>query len=87
MAVSVVDIFQSGGSFMWVILGMFAFGLFTKHQIRDKFVPLIAILSPVLCYLLSVYDTQWFMGYDFGFELLLVNGFLTFTGLFIVNKK
>ncbi len=66
---------------------MFAFGLFTKYKIRDRFVPLIAILSPAICYLLSLYDQELFWGYDLGFELLLVNGFLCFLGLFIVHKK
>ena len=69
------------------LLGMFAFGLFTRYSVRDAYVPLIAILSPAICYLLSVYDQQLFGGYDFGFELLLVNGFLTFTGLLLVHKK
>ena len=81
------SLFTIAGYTYGPLLGLFAFGLFTKYQIRDKYVPLIAILSPALCYLLSVYDTQIFMGYNLGFELLLVNGFLTFTGLFIVHKK
>ncbi|MDT8394777.1 MAG: sodium:solute symporter [Bacteroidales bacterium] len=69
------------------LLGMFAFGLFTKLKVRDGTVPLIAILSPAICYVLSIFDQQLFHGYDLGFELLLVNGFLTFTGLFLVHKK
>jgi len=81
------SLFTIAGYTYGPLLGMFAFGLLTKYKVNDRFVPLIAILSPAICYVLSVYDTQWFMGYDFGFELLLVNGFLTFTGLFIVNKK
>ncbi len=81
------SLFTIAGYTYGPLLGMFAFGLLTKYKVKDRFVPLIAILSPAMCYVLSVYDTQWFMGYDFGFELLLVNGFFTFTGLFIVNKK
>ncbi|MCK5765640.1 MAG: sodium:solute symporter, partial [Bacteroidales bacterium] len=81
------SLFTIAGYTYGPLLGMFAYGLFTKHKIRDKYVPLIAIISPVLCYVLSVYDTRLFWGYDFGFELLLVNGFLTFMGLFIVSKK
>ena len=69
------------------LLGLFAFGLFTKYSVKDRYVPLIAVLSPALCYLLSIFDTQLFYGYNLGFELLLVNGFLTFLGLFIVSKK
>ena len=81
------SLFTIAGYTYGPLLGMFAYGLFTKHKIRDRYVPLIAIISPVLCYVLSVYDTRMFWGYDFGFELLLVNGFLTFLGLFIVHKK
>ena len=83
----IASLFTIAGYTYGPLLGMFAFGLFTKRKVRDKWVPLIAILSPAICYLLSVYDTRIFGGYDFGFELLLVNGFLTFAGLFIVNKK
>jgi len=81
------SLFTIAGYTYGPLLGMFAFGLFTKYKIHDKFVPLIAVLSPAICYLLSIYDKDIFWGYDFGFELLLVNGFLTFLGLFIVNKK
>ncbi|HSG67627.1 MAG TPA: hypothetical protein VK994_02895, partial [Bacteroidales bacterium] len=69
------------------LLGMFTFGLFTKYQVRDNFVPLVAIISPAICYVLSIYDKQLLIGYDLGFELLLVNGLLTFLGLTIVSKK
>lgn len=69
------------------LLGLYAFGLFTKFQINDKLVPLIAILSPTACYLLSLFSEQLFYGYKFGFELLIVNGLLTFIGLYFVKKK
>lgn len=69
------------------LLGLFAFGLFTSRKVRDNAVPIIALLAPAACYLLSIYDQSLFNGYDLGFELLLVNGFLTFTGLFLVSKK
>jgi SSS family solute:Na+ symporter len=81
------SLFTIAGYTYGPLLGMFAFGLFTSYQIRDKYAPLIAIISPLLCYLLSLYDTQIFFGYNLGFELLLLNGFLTFIGLFIVHKK
>lgn len=68
------------------LLGLFAFGLFTKFRVMDSFVPAIAILSPFICYILSLNAEKWFWGYHFGFELLLVNGLITFIGLLIVNK-
>jgi len=81
------SLFTIAGYTYGPLLGMFAFGLFTKRKVNDSLVPFIAVLSPTICYVLSIFDKEIFMGYDFGFELLLVNGFLTFMGLFIVNKK
>ncbi|MBN1339901.1 MAG: sodium:solute symporter [Bacteroidales bacterium] len=69
------------------LLGMFAFGLFTKYRVRDPWAPVIAVISPVICYFLSVHSMQLFNGYRFGFELLIINGLLTFTGLWMVKKS
>ena len=69
------------------LLGLFAFGIFTKFQIHDRYVWLIAILSVVISYILNFYSRQWFGGYIFGFELLAVNGLITFTGLLLVRKS
>jgi Na+/proline symporter len=69
------------------LLGLFAFGLFTRRQVNDRITPFIAILSPVVCYFLSTYSEELFNGYKFGFELLLLNGFLTFTGLLCFSHK
>lgn len=68
------------------LLGLYAFGLFTKWNVRDKFVPVVCIISPVICYLLSQYSTVLFNGYKFGFELLILNGALTFAGLSLLKK-
>lgn len=68
------------------LLGLFAFGLIMKRKINDKLVPLICILAPVICFILSQNSQQWFH-YSFDFELLLLNGILTFIGLFIISKK
>ncbi|MBU1011982.1 MAG: sodium:solute symporter [Bacteroidetes bacterium] len=69
------------------LLGLFTFGLFTQRTLKDRWVPLIAILSPIICYIVSENSIQWFNGYRFGFELLILNGMLTFTGLFIMSNK
>lgn len=81
------SLFTIAGYTYGPLLGMFAFGLFTKYRLRDGYVPVIAVMSPALCYLLSIYDKQWLHGYDLGFELLLVNGLITFLGLLLVRKK
>jgi len=69
------------------LLGLFSFGLFTKRKVRDRFVPYIALLSPVFCFFLSEYSKKLFSGYTFGFELLIVNGFLTFLGLWMLSYR
>ena len=67
------------------LLGLFMFGLFTKRQIIDKYVPIIVVLAPVLSYVLYVYDVQILSGFDFGPDLIIINGFITFCSLFIIS--
>ncbi|MDP3357925.1 MAG: sodium:solute symporter [Lutibacter sp.] len=68
------------------LLGLFAFGIFTKHRIKDKYVWIIAIASVILSYLLNAYSVKLFNGYSFGYELLIVNGLLTYFGLYLIKK-
>ncbi|MHB1146387.1 MAG: sodium:solute symporter [Lutibacter sp.] len=68
------------------LLGLFAFGIFTKHSIKDKYVWIIAIVSVILSYLLNAYSVELFNGYSFGYELLIVNGLLTYFGLYLIKK-
>ena len=65
---------------------MFVFGLACKKKVRDKWVPLVAVLSPVLCYILQTHSEQWLGGYQFGYELLLVNALLTVAGLVLLTR-
>lgn len=69
------------------LLGLFAFGLFTTWQVYDRWVPFLAVLSPLLCYILSANSVSWLGGYRFGFELLVVNGLLMFAGLYLLRRK
>ena len=68
------------------LLGLFAFGIFTKLQIKDSYVWVIAILSVIATYLLNSYSIQLLNGYVFGYELLIVNGLLTFIGLYFIKN-
>ena len=68
------------------LLGLFVFGLFTKKQPNDTFVPYICIISPLLCYLLDLI-AQHLWSYRFGYELLMLNGLLTFTGLWVSSLR
>ena len=69
------------------LLGLFAFGLFTKFAVKDNYVWIVAVLSPVICYFINTNSEFLFNGYKFGFELMILNGALTFAGLFILRKK
>ena len=72
------------------LLGLFGFGLFTKWTIKSKYeklVPVIAVLAPIICYFLKMYSTQLFNGYMIGFELLIINGLLTFIGLRFISQQ
>ncbi|MDI1232821.1 MAG: sodium:solute symporter [bacterium] len=69
------------------LIGLFAAGLFTKIKFSDKWIPLICLISPLFCYFLNIYDQQWLGGYDFGNEIILVNGLLTFLFLLLLKNK
>ena len=66
------------------LLGLFTFGLFTRQQPIDRFVPYICIASPLICYVLNLV-TQHVWNYRFGYELLMLNGLLTFMGLWLTH--
>ena len=80
-------LFDIAGFTYGPLLGLYAFGLFTKWKVRDRLVPIVAIVSPVVCYLLKLHSATLFGGYQLGFELLLLNGLLTFIGLVIIRKR
>ncbi len=69
------------------LLGMFSFGLLTRYGVRDKWVPLVVVISPIVCYILSTYDQLLLNGYNFGFELLILNGIFTFLGLWMIRTN
>ncbi len=68
------------------LLGLFAFGLFNKAKVQDRWVPLVCVVSPLICYVLQQNSAAWFHGYKIGFELLILNGLLTFLGLWLIRK-
>ncbi|NPA44379.1 MAG: sodium:solute symporter [Chlorobi bacterium] len=80
-------VFTAAGYTYGPILGLFAFGLITKRKVIDKAIPFIAIISPILLYFINMFSEEILFGYKFGFELLILNGALTFLGLFIFSKK
>jgi Na+/proline symporter len=68
------------------LLGLYSFGLFTGLKVRDRMVPIVAVISPFITCLLDSHSVQWFGGYRFGFELLIVNGLISFAGLWLCRK-
>lgn len=81
------NLFTWAGYTYGPLLGLYAFGLFTNKQVHDRFVPLVCILAPIACIFLNEYSKELFNGYKFGFEMIILNGLLTFVGLFIIRKK
>lgn len=69
------------------LLGLFSFGMFTSRMVRDRMVPLVCISAPVLSFLLERYSTVLFNGYQFGYEIIVINGLLTFLGLLLISEK
>jgi SSS family transporter len=69
------------------LLGLFTFGIITKRQVMDKWVPFICVASPIICYVLDKFQKQLFGSFELGLELLIINGLLTFLGLFMISKK
>lgn len=86
---SLIDkIFEIAGYTYGPLLGLYTFGLFVKNRKpNDKYVPIIAIASPIVSYVLNLYSKDIFFGYQFGFEILIVNGLLTFIALLSISKK
>ena len=85
---SVVNaVFKVAGFTYGPLLGLFAFGLFSKKQVKDKFVPIACIAAPIISVILDYNSEAWFHGYKFGFEILLVNAALTCLGLYLLKAK
>lgn len=69
------------------LLGLFAFGIFTKYKVKDHLVPYICLGSPIISYFIDKYQQHIFRDFQIGLELLIINGFITFFGLWLIRKK
>jgi SSS family transporter len=81
------SVFTAAGYTYGPLLGLFAFGMFTKKAVKDKFVPIVCLASPILSYIISSNSEALLWGYKFGFEILILNGLITFLGLFLISKE
>ena len=69
------------------LLGMFFFGIFTKLKVRDRWIPVVCILAPILTLVLDMHSAEWFNGYTFSHERLILNALFTFVGMLMLAKK
>jgi Na+/proline symporter len=70
------------------LLGLYAFGLFMQSKtVRDKWVPAICVVSPLITFWINSHATEWFSGYVFSVEIIIVNGLITFLGLLLISKS
>lgn len=81
------SLFKAAGYTYGPLLGLYAFGLILKRKVRDNLVPIICLASPILCFILNVYSKEIFNGHQFGFEILIYNGALTFLGLLLISTS
>lgn len=79
------ELFKVAGFTYGPLLGMFSFGLFSKIRVKNNLIPLVVILSPIMSYLINQFAPL--LGYHFGFEILLINGILTFFGFWLIRLK
>lgn len=85
-ATVIAKLFTYAGYTYGPLLGLYAFGLFTKWNVKDKFVPIIACLAPILGYIISCL-TSTFLSFEWGFFILILNGALTFLGLVLIRAQ
>ena len=86
--VSVIwELFKAAGYTYGPLLGLFALGIFTKVQLKDRYVWIIAIVAPIVSYFINKYSVDLLNGYQIGFEILIINGLLTFLGLVLIRRK
>ncbi|MEN8249666.1 MAG: sodium:solute symporter [Bacteroidota bacterium] len=82
----ITAVFKVAGYTYGPLLGLYSFGLFTKWKTKDNLVPVVAVLAPIITFFLSHYSDKIIPGYNMGFELLIINGLLTFIGLMLIRK-
>ena len=69
------------------LLGLFAFGILTRRSVRSGAIPVIAVASPTICYILSSNSVEWLCGYQFSYELIILNGAITMLGLWVFSRR
>ena len=78
---------RTSGFIYGPLLSLFLFGIYSKRVIRDQYVPVICILSPLVSFILDQKSADWLGGYQFGYDILLINSLIAFIGFYILSKK
>jgi Na+/proline symporter len=85
---SIIDILLDIAGYTYgPLLGLFAFGILTKRQLNDSLAPLVCVAAPIICYMLKLNTDTLLGGYQIGIEMLILNGVMTFAGLWALSKK
>ena len=85
---SMIDVILKMAAYTYgPLLGLFAFGILTRRQVKDSLVPMICIASPLICLLIEWITPKFIPGFKLGPELLVINGLLTYIGLYLVSHK
>ena len=82
----ITSIFIAAGYTNGPLLGLLALGITTKRNVKDQWVPVVCVISPLLSYLINLNSEALLGGYKFGFEILILNGLLTFLGLVLIRR-
>ena len=69
------------------LLALFSFGLFTKRSLRSWAIPLVSLLSPMLSYVVATHSNSWLGGYEFSYEILIINAAIAFVGLYLTSSR
>lgn len=83
----ITAVFDLAGYTYGPLLGLFSFGIFMKTKVKDKLVPFVCIAAPILTVIISNNSVAWFNGYQIGFERLILNGLLTFLGMWLISTR
>ncbi len=81
------SIFIAAGYTYGPLLGLYSFGIFTDYRVKDRWVPPICLLAPVISYIININSESLFNGYRFGFEIVILNGLLTFIGMLLIRRS
>ena len=85
-ATVIAKLFTYAGYTYGPLLGLYAFGLFTKYKVKDNLVPIIAIATPFIGYTIS-YLSSTYLNFEWNFFILVLNGAITYTGLILIRTK